>query len=409
MENYIFLPLLLHITLADSAVVSIGGGGSVWIGGGGFSPLTPNNASPGTLTSTAAKSAYVALQAWKSAITDDPLGILRSWVGPNVCAYKGVFCADSQDYLGNPTGRVVVAAVDLNHAYLQGTLVKELAFLSDLSLLHLNTNRFSGSVPSSFRDLTSLTELDLSNNRLSGGFPAAVLYMPSLIYLDFRYNNFSGAIPEELFDRKLDAIFLNNNLFEGELPQNLGNSPASVINLANNRFSGTIPFSFSYMGIKEILFLNNRLTGCIPEGIGMWTDLQVLDVSYNSLAGHLPDSLSCLTGIEVLNLGNNRLSGELPNLLCSLKNLLNLTVAANFFSGFNQECDRLSIGFDFSFNCIPGRVMQRPQPQCTAIPGGGLSCLRIPTAKSLVCGTLLDVGVGVGIGIGVPPVVPSIP
>ncbi|KAK4432950.1 Leucine-rich repeat extensin-like protein 2 [Sesamum alatum] len=333
-----------------------GGGGGVWVGGGINSPAAPSGSPDAKLAK-----AYTALQAWKSAITDDPLGITSSWVGTNVCSYKGVFCSDSVDFMGNPTGKVV-AAIDLNHANLRGSLVKELSLLTDLSLLHLNSNRFIGTVPSSFRDLSALTELDLSNNHFSGPFPTPTLYIPNLLYLDLRFNSFSGRIPEDLFNKKLDAIFLNNNLFDGELPENLGNSPASVVNLANNKFTGAIPFSLSYMGIKEILFLNNQLTGCIPEGVGMWTDLQVLDVSSNSLTGHLPDSLSCLSDIEWRPI---------------------------FFSGLSQDCEKLSVGFDFSLNCIPGKEMQRPQPDCSAVPVGGLSCLRIPSAKALVCGSLV--------------------
>nr|GME03446.1 leucine-rich repeat extensin-like protein 4 [Ipomoea batatas] len=337
--------------------------------------------------------AYTALQAWKSAISNDPLGILGSWVGSNVCNYKGVFCSPSQDFTSTES-EAVVAGIDLNHANLQGILVKELSLLTDLSLLHLNTNRFSGTIPETLRDLTSLTELDLSNNQFSGPFPTTALFIPNLLYLDLRFNAFSGPIPDELFNKNLDAIFLNNNQFSGELPQNLGNSPASVINLANNKFSGEIPFSLRYMGsrAKEILFLNNQLTGCIPEGIGMWADLQVLDVSYNSLMGHLPDSISCLGDIEVLNLAHNKLTGELADLVCSLRSLVNLTLAYNFFSGLSQECNQLSlrnVGFDFSLNCIPGKQMQRPQPDCSIVPGGSLSCLRIPAVKPIVCGTLL--------------------
>ncbi|XP_027068741.2 uncharacterized protein [Coffea arabica] len=398
----LLLAFLLYMLNATGAAFSVGGGvgvgvgigvgvgsvgggvggGGVWLGGGGAGFKNPiPSAGP------ADSRAYAALQAWKSAITDDPLGILSTWVGSNVCSYKGVFCSDSQDYMGNPMGPVV-AGIDLNHANLRGTLVEALSLLTDLSLLHLNSNMFGGRIPDSFKDLSSLTELDLSNNQFSGPFPTTILLIPNLLYLDLRFNSFSGPIPEDLFNKKLDAIFLNNNQFDGDLPENLGNSPASVVNLANNRLSGNIPFSFGYAGIKEILILNNQLTGCIPEGVGTWTDLQVLDVSFNSLMGHLPDSISCLSGIEVLNFAHNKLSGELPDMVCALRNLLNLTVAYNFFSGFNQDCSKLSIGFDFSLNCIPGVVMQRPQPECSAVPGGGLSCLRIPSARPLVCGTL---------------------
>ncbi|KAH6779047.1 Leucine-rich repeat family protein [Perilla frutescens var. hirtella] len=392
MENSytLLLPLFLSIITTNAAPIFGGGagigigGGSVWIGGG----ITPPSSTP---SSSNTNRAYIALQAWKSAITDDPKGITSSWVGFDVCSYKGVFCSETKDFMGNPAAKTV-ASIDLNHANLQGTLVKELSLLTDLCILHLNSNRFTGGVPMSFKFLPSLAELDLSNNHFSGPFPIPVLYIPNLVYLDLRFNTFCGPIPEALFYKKLDAIFLNDNLFDGELPANLGNSPASVINLANNRLTGAIPFSLSYMGVKEILFLNNQLTGCIPEGVGMWTDLQVLDVSSNSLMGHLPNSMSCLSGLEVLNLAHNELSGELPDLVCSLRSLLNLTVAANFFSGFSPDCNRLSfrnVGFNFSLNCIPGKQMQRPQPDCTAVPGGGLSCLRIPSLKPLICGGFL--------------------
>ncbi|KAK9266630.1 hypothetical protein L1049_003582 [Liquidambar formosana] len=363
-----------------------GGGGGVWIGGG-INGQTPSGPPVSNLNN-----AYTALQAWKSAITDDPLGILATWVGSNVCSYRGVFCADPQE-MSDSTGPVV-AGIDLNHANLEGTLVKELSLLTDMSLLHLNSNRFSGTFPDSFRDLSSLQELDLSNNQFSGHFPTVTLLIPKLIYLDLRFNYFSGPIPDDVFNKNLDAIFLNNNQFEGQIPSNLGNSPASVINLANNKFSGNIPTSFGFMGtdLKEILLLNNQLTGCIPEGVGLLSQVQVLDVSFNSLMGHLPDSISCLDGIEVLNLQHNKLSGVLPDLVCSLRSLVNLTVAYNFFSGFSQECAKLlfrNVGFDFSLNCIPGKDEQRPQPECSVIPGGGLSCLRIPSVRPLVCGSLV--------------------
>ncbi|PNY13282.1 leucine-rich repeat extensin-like protein 4-like [Trifolium pratense] len=362
---YLFLILIHHFTTTKASFgVGVGvGGGVVWIGGGNNN----NNQNPKSYESPTSKmdSAYSVLQTWKSSITDDPLKILDSWVGSNVCSYKGIFCANPENGIASTTASasVVVAGIDLNHANLKGTFVKELSLLTDMTLLHLNSNRFSGTVPENFKDLVSLQELDLSS------------------------------LPQELFNKNLDAIFLNNNQFEGEIPTNLGNSPASVINLANNKLSGNIPASFGFMGskIKEILFLNNQLTGCIPEGVGLFTEMEVLDVSFNSLMGHLPDTLSCLQNIEVLNLAHNQLSGELSDIICSLRSLANLTVAYNFFSGFSQQCSKLNfrnVGFDFSLNCIPGRIMQRPEPECSMIPGGSLSCLRIPTPKPLVCGSM---------------------
>ncbi|CAL9126205.1 unnamed protein product [Musa acuminata var. zebrina] len=388
---YLLLAFFQLFSLKTSAFsIGIGGGVGVWINGRGTTTTTASTQAPPTSPSNPTSSVeYTALQAWKSAITEDPSGILASWVGPNVCSYRGVFCSEPPEGTSSSSSSVV-AGIDLNHASLRGSLVKELSFLAYLSIIHLNSNRFSGTIPDSFRELQYLTELDLSNNQFSGPFPTSTLRIPNLIYLDLRFNSFSGEVPDELFVGGLDGIFLNNNQFEGQIPMILWNSPASVITLANNKFSGSIPASFGHVGpgIREVLFLNNELTGCIPEGIGFLSDVEVLDLSFNSFTGHLPSSLSCLSDIEVLNMAHNQFSGELPDLVCDLKSLLNLTVSYNFFSGFSQDCDKLffrNVGFDFSGNCIPGRDMQRPPPECMGIPGGGLSCLRIPAAKAVAC------------------------
>ncbi|GAU11754.1 hypothetical protein TSUD_75050 [Trifolium subterraneum] len=240
--------LLLLFPNAAKASIGIGIGVGIGIGNGGAGANTP------LPSRSNLNNAYTALQAWKSSITDDPLKILDTWIGPNVCSYKGIFC-DTSD-------TPFVAGIDLNHANLQGTLVKELSLLSDITLIHLNSNKFSGTVPDTFKDFTFLQELDLSNNQLSG---------------------------------------------------------------------------------------------CIPQGVGIFTEMQVLDVSFNSLVGHLPDTISCLQDIEVLNLGHNKLSGDISDVI---------------------------------YNCIPGKNMQRPSPECSVIPDVNLNCLRIPTPKPLVCGTL---------------------
>jgi Leucine-rich repeat (LRR) protein len=64
--------------------------------------------------------------------------------------------------------------------------------------------------PSTFRRLHLLHELDLSSNRLVGMFPEVVLSLPSLRYLDLWFNDFMGSLRPALFDRLLDAIFVNS-------------------------------------------------------------------------------------------------------------------------------------------------------------------------------------------------------
>jgi len=165
------------------------------------------------------QNAFIALQAWKKAMTSDPHNFTSNWHGPNVCSYNGVFCAPVPDdsYI------MTVAGIDLNHANIAGTLPKELGLLTDLALFHLNSNRFSGAIPYTLKKWTRIFELDVSNNKFYGGFPNGLLCLPSLKFLDLRYNYFEGPVPSALFDLKLDALFLNNNKFKSKFPKNIGN------------------------------------------------------------------------------------------------------------------------------------------------------------------------------------------
>eukprot|EP01018_Ginkgo_biloba_P025567 Gb_12380 [translate_table: standard] len=329
--------------------------------------------------------AYTALQAWKRAITSDPRGITTTWVGYDVCKYTGVFCAEPLD----KSRDLVVAGIDLNHGWLGGTLVEELGLLADISLLHLNTNRFIGTIPTSFKDLHLLAELDLSNNLFNGPFPTPILAIPQLLYLDLRFNHFQGPVPTALFDKQLDALFLNNNGFDEQIPHNMGYSPASVINFANNRFSGTIPSSIGNAKmLQEILFLNNFIAGCLPKEVGLLEQVRVLDLSFNFITGQVPISLSCLKAVEELNLSHNNFYGEVPQSLCSMKSLKNFTVSYNYFTAEGSTCPSIpkrGVAFDDTLNCIPARPSQRPLQQCFAFAAKPKICTVTPGYDKLPC------------------------
>ncbi|KDP40220.1 hypothetical protein JCGZ_02218 [Jatropha curcas] len=305
--------------------------------------------------------AYIALQAWKLAITSDPNNFTANWYGHNVCNYTGVYCAPALD----DPHILTVAGIDLNHANIAGYLPEELGLLKDLALFHLNSNRFCGTIPASFIHLHLLYELDVSNNQFSGPFPYVVLYLPSLKYLDIRFNQFDGEIPEEVFDLPLDALFLNDNKFESSLPENLGNSPVSVFVLANSNVRGCIPPSLARMAatLEEIVLSNLGLTGCLRQDIGVLKGLKVLDLSFNKLSGYLPASIGEMRNLEQLNVAHNKFYGQVPQSICSLPNLKNFTYSFNYFSGESPVCLRLP-AIDDQRNCIPSRPFQRSPEEC---------------------------------------------
>ncbi|XP_068314512.1 leucine-rich repeat extensin-like protein 4 [Pyrus communis] len=259
------------------------------------------------------RNAYIALQALKQAILSDPFNITGNWVGSNVCKYTAVFCTKALD---NRTIRTV-AGIDLNHGDIAGYLPEELGLLTDLVLLHINSNRFCGTVPHKFNRLKLLFELDLSNNRFARKFPRVVLRLPKLKFLDLRFNEFEGTVPKELFDKDLDATFINHNRFRFNLPDNFGNSPVSVIVLANNKFHGCVPASLGNMSnLNEIILMNNGFRSCLPSEIGMLKNLTVFDVSFNQFLGLLPETIGRMVSLEQLNVAHNFLSLELFSMYC---------------------------------------------------------------------------------------------
>ncbi|KAM0853672.1 hypothetical protein ACQ4PT_050906 [Festuca glaucescens] len=310
--------------------------------------------------------AYIAFQAWKHVITEDPKNLTADWCGPFVCNYTGVFCAAAPD---DPC-ILTVAGVDLNHGRLAGELTDHLGLLADLAVLHLNSNRFCGTLPPSMQHMRLLYELDVSNNLLSGAFPSFLTSLPSLKYLDLRFNDFDGQLPPAVFGRQLslDALFANDNRFNVSLSSGgITNSTASVIVLANTALAGCLPPSVGDMAdtLVELVLLNTSISSCIPPEIGKLKKLKVLDLSHNEFAGELPDSIGDMESLEVINVGYNLLSGAVAESICLLPNLKNLTLVGNYFCEEPVSCLHIPRRDD-RMNCIPDWPHQRSHDQCVA-------------------------------------------
>ncbi|RLM93854.1 hypothetical protein C2845_PM08G12760 [Panicum miliaceum] len=318
--------------------------------------------------------AHKALQALKDALYSDPNNFTGNWVGPDVCAYNGVFCVPS---LHNET-ESAVSTLDMNAADVAGYLPKEIGLMRDLAVLHLNSNRFCGIIPEEIRNMTELYEFDASNNRFVGPFPAAVLGVPKLSYLDIRFNDFDGPIPPELFLKPYDAIFLNNNRFTSGIPETIGKSRATVIVLANNELGGCIPRSIgdAAVTLDQFTFTNNSLTGCLPVETGLLTNATVFDVSGNALTGAIPRTLARLSRVEQLDLSRNMFTGDVPRDLCELPALANLSVSYNFLTREDAAC-KLNGSFHDEANCMgQSRPAQRNASECTPVVNHPVDCTK---------------------------------
>ncbi|CBI33996.3 unnamed protein product, partial [Vitis vinifera] len=208
--------------------------------------------------------------------------------------------------------------------------------LTQITLLHLNGNHFSGKIPSVFNNLRNLISLSISRNNFSGQLPPSIgnltnlqelgfshnfnlfnetipswLYtLPSLVILDLSHNKLTGHIGEFQFD-SLKYEYLNSNLLQGPLP----NPPNSTFffSVSHNKLSGEISSLIckaSSMGILDLS--NNNLSGMLPHCLGNFSKdffdisksfgnlklLESLDFSSNKFIGRISQELTSSIFLE---------------------------------------------------------------------------------------------------------------
>ncbi|XP_019157739.1 PREDICTED: receptor-like protein 12 [Ipomoea nil] len=139
-----------------------------------------------------------------------------------------------------------ISEVDISNAGIKDEIPTWLWNLSSqLSVLNLPHNQFSGRLP---RNTFPITKLDLSNNLFSGDVVAVFSHPQNesiklkCINDDYIGNKLTGNIPKKIGDMKqLESIDLSRNHFSGEIPYSLSNlNFLSYLNLTYNNLSGKL-------------------------------------------------------------------------------------------------------------------------------------------------------------------------
>ncbi|KAL1542427.1 receptor-like protein 7 [Salvia divinorum] len=160
---------------------------------------------------------------------------------------------------------------------------------SELSVLSLASNNFSGSIPISLCSATYLRILDLFINRLSGGIPSCLLENTVILrVIGLGQNNISGHIPDHFSSRcSLEYLDLNGNVLEGKIPKSLKSCNSLVVlNVGNNKINDVFPCMTS--SSLRVLVLNlNRFHGEVRCRNSWWPRLQIIDISSNHFNGSL--------------------------------------------------------------------------------------------------------------------------
>lgn len=99
---------------------------------------------------------YPIIQKFKSSITSDPLGVTNSWVGSDICSYKGFYCDTPPDN----SSATALASIDFNGFQLAAsTLDGFIDNLPDIALFHANSNNFGGTISPQIAKIPYLYEL----------------------------------------------------------------------------------------------------------------------------------------------------------------------------------------------------------------------------------------------------------
>ncbi|GAY67885.1 hypothetical protein CUMW_259960 [Citrus unshiu] len=252
----------------------------------------------------------------------------------------------------------ILESLVLSHNNLSGLLPQCLGnFSNELSVLDLQGNNFSGTIPNTFTKESRLGVMDLSHNLFQGRIPRSLINCSKLEFLGLGINQISDTFPSWLGSLpKLNVVILRSNIFYGiieELRTGCGFSKFRIIDLSDNRFTGKLPSKsflcwnamkivnarrmMTYNKIPDILagiiLSNNSFDGAISASIENLKGLQLLNLQNNNLQGHIPSCLGNLTNLESLDLSNNKFSGRIPQQLVQLTFLEFFNVSDNYLTG----------------------------------------------------------------------------
>uniref|UniRef100_A0A7N2LPJ1 Uncharacterized protein n=1 Tax=Quercus lobata TaxID=97700 RepID=A0A7N2LPJ1_QUELO len=189
------------------------------------------------------------------------------------------FSGETSPYLSNLSS----LRIDFGGNRLSGNLSSWIE--SDIFMLCLQSNLFSGIIPQKWCNLYKLRILDLAQNNLSGGI------------LDC-FNNFTAMV--------------DHNTFGYKLIENYTEKAYIVAKGREYEYDRTLQL-VTYIDLSR-----NSLTGEIPIQITSLTSLGTLNLSMNHLFGSIPKNIGNMRWLETLDLSNNRPFGPILGSMSSL-------------------------------------------------------------------------------------------
>ncbi|WMV07097.1 hypothetical protein MTR67_000482 [Solanum verrucosum] len=271
-----------------------------------------------------------------------------------------------------------LTTLHLRNTQLYGTLPEGIFHLSNLeSLAFLEIPQLTVRFPTTkWNSSASLQMLNLYSVNATGRIPESFGHLTSLHTLILASCNLSGSIPKPLWNlTNIELLYLDDNHLEGSISDFFRFGKLRFSSLGNNNFNGKLDFlSF------------NR-----------WTQLALLDFSFNSLTGSIPSNVSGIQNLHLLRLSSNHLNGTIPSWIFSLPSLTHLNLSDNHFSGNIQEfksqtLDIVSLKQNQLQGPIPKSLLNQRDLFYLILSHNNLSGQIASTICNLTILTVLDLG-----------------
>ncbi|KAG6778399.1 hypothetical protein POTOM_018261 [Populus tomentosa] len=187
---------------------------------------------------------------------------------------------------------------------LTGSIPSTLGLVTSLEVVRLDNNSLAGTVPSNINNLTSVSDMYLSNNVLAGPLPN-LTGMDHLTYLDMSNNSFDATDFPPWFStlQSLTTFLYNIAVKSWQV------SPASVIGLAYLLGSLCVHARKAHNDQVHEVMEKTQLTGQIPSTFFSLSNLQTLDARNNTLNGTLDIGRSSINQLSLIDLRENQISG----------------------------------------------------------------------------------------------------
>ncbi|MCR9251852.1 MAG: PA14 domain-containing protein [bacterium] len=212
-----------------------------------------------------------------------------------------------------------------------------------VSEIVLNNNNIVGEMPEiPYGALLETRNLDLAVNQLSGGLPSSLSNMTSIVALSLQSNQFSGRVPSVLYIlNTLEQLRLSDNQLSGDIAHAIQNlSSLQLLDLSGSGFEGKIPSSLgNIQTLTEIYLQDNSLTGPIPSELENLVNLERFSVAGNTgITGGFPEFLYFNPNVKAINLDITSLAGSVTEDIISLG-------LENFDISSTQLCEPTSTAY----------------------------------------------------------------